>query len=227
MPENGWMTYAVTPVARIGVVDDHEQIIRGLRATLDEQADLKMVVGTGTVGELLDECAKGTEVDLVLLDLRLDDGSSPLANINALTEAGIPTLVYTSADEVYLVRQAASAGVLGVVRKNARESELLEAIRGALAGDVAPGIDWAAAIESDRTFVSLPPQQRRVLELYAAGESGDRVAREIGISPQTVTDYVNRIRVRYREAGRPAPTKTDLYKRAVEDGLLPIPRQPR
>ena len=58
MPENGRMTYSVAPVARISVIDDHEQIIRGLRATLDEQADLKMVVGTGTVGELLDECAR-------------------------------------------------------------------------------------------------------------------------------------------------------------------------
>ena len=66
------------------------------------------------------------------------------------------------------MRQAASAGVLGVVRKNARESELRSDTR-CVGRRCRSRIDWAAAIESDRTFVSLSPQLRRVLELYAAG----------------------------------------------------------
>ncbi|MFJ7624450.1 DNA-binding response regulator, partial [Rhodococcus erythropolis] len=44
-------------------------------------------------------------------------------------------------------------------------------------------------------------------------------------APQTVNDYLQRIRQKYAAAGRPAPTKTDLYKRAVEDGVLPIPER--
>ncbi|MXP20101.1 response regulator [Gordonia sp. HNM0687] len=207
---------------RIGVVDDHEQIVRGLRATLDEQPDMELVAGAGTVSALL---ATTTDIDLVLLDLRLGDGTSSIANIETLRAAGVPALVYTSGDEMYMVRQAASAGVMGVVRKNAREGELLDAMRCALSGDTVPGIDWAAAIDSDPGFVDLSPQLRRVLELYAAGESSARVAREMNISTETVTDYVNRIRGRYNTAGRPAPTKTDLYKRAIEDGWLPIPRR--
>ncbi|WP_124710309.1 response regulator [Gordonia insulae] len=207
---------------RIGVVDDHEQIVRGMRATLDEQTDMDLVVGAGTVADLL---AVTDDLDLVLLDLRLDDGTSPITNIETLQQAEIPTLVYTSGDDVYLVRQAASAGVLGVVRKNSPVSELLDAMRQALAGDTVPGIDWAAAIDSDAGFVELSPQLRRVLELYAAGEPTSRVATELDISAETVTDYVNRIRRRYSSVGRPAPTKTDLYKRAIEDGWLPIPRR--
>jgi DNA-binding NarL/FixJ family response regulator len=216
------MTEPPPRVWRIGVVDDHEQIVRGLRATLDEQSDMELVAGAGTVNTLL---AMATELDLVLLDLRLGDGTSPIANIEALRAAGIPVLVYTSGDEMFMVRQAASAGVMGVVRKNAREAELLDAMRRALSGDTVPSIDWAAAIDSDPGFVDLSPQLRRVLELYAAGESSARVARELNISTETVTDYVNRIRGRYNTAGRPAPTKTDLYKRAIEDGWLPIPRR--
>ncbi|MGV9709555.1 response regulator [Gordonia sp. NPDC003424] len=216
------MTECPARVWRVGVVDDHEQIVRGLRATLDDQSDMELAAGAGTVSDLL---AVTTDLDLVLLDLRLDDGTSPITNIETLEQSGIPTLVYTSGDEMYLVRQAASAGVLGVVRKNVRETELLAAIRQALAGDTVPGIDWAAAIDSDIGFVDLSPQLRRVLELYAAGESSARVARELDISAETVSDYVNRIRNRYSTAGRPAPTKTDLYKRAIEDGWLPIPRR--
>ncbi|GAB91029.1 response regulator [Gordonia rhizosphera] len=207
---------------RIGVVDDHEQIVRGLRATLDDQPDMELVAGAETVAALL---AVTCDLDLALLDLRLGDGTSPITNIETLRQADIPTLVYTSGDEMFLVRQAASAGVMGVVRKNAREEELLAAMRRALSGDTVPGIDWAAAIDSDPGLVDLSPQLRRVLELYAAGESSARVARELDISAETVTDYVNRIRSRYTTAGRPAPTKTDLYKRAIEDGWLPIPRR--
>ncbi|GAB41273.1 MULTISPECIES: response regulator [Gordonia] len=210
--------------ARIGVVDDHEQIVRGLRATFAEHDGVELVAGADTVAGLL---AVTTELDLVLLDLRLDDGTTPLTNIAALTDAGIPVLVYTSGDELYLVRQAASAGVLGVIRKNAREAELLDGIAQALDGNTVANIDWAAAIDSDEEFVDLPPQLRRVLELYAAGESNARVSAELHLSAETVADYVSRIRLRYQAVGRPSPTKTDLYKRAIEDGWLPIPRRLR
>ncbi|NMO05088.1 response regulator transcription factor [Gordonia sp. TBRC 11910] len=212
------------PNTRIGIVDDHDQIVRGIRATFDDQPDLDLVAAAGTVAELL---ALTKNLALVLLDLRLGDDSTPTDNIAQLSAHHIPILVYTSGDELFLVREAASAGVLGVVRKNSREEELLSSIREALRGNVVPSIDWAAAIDSDDGFVDLSPQQRRVLQLYAAGESQSRVARELGISSDTVTDYVNRIRARYTAVGRPAPTKTDLLKRAIEDGWLPMPRRRR
>ncbi|MEP9415111.1 response regulator [Gordonia sp. VNQ95] len=209
---------------RIGVVDDHEQIVRGLRATFDECVDLDVVAGADTVDALLTQT---TDLDLVLLDLRLGDGSTPTSNISALHAVGLPILIYTSGDEPFLIRQAASEGVLGVIRKNVREKDLVDGIRHALAGNTVAGIDWASAIVSDHEFVSLSPRQRRVLELYAAGESTARVAEELNLSPETVTEYVNRIRARYAEAGRPARTKPDLLKRAIEDGWVPIPRRRR
>lgn len=49
-----------------------------------------------------------------------------------------------------------------------------------------------------------------------------------GLSEQTVNDYLGRIRRSTPTAKPPGPTKTDLYKRAVEDGWLPVPeRNPR
>lgn len=66
--------------------------------------------------------------------------------------------------------------------------------------------------------MGLSERQREVLALYASGEKADRVARMTGLSVGTVNDYLRRIRTKYREAGRPAETKIDLYRRAVEDG---------
>lgn len=207
---------------RVGVVDDHESIIEGLRAFLSMSQTVEVVAGAATVADLL---AITYDLDLAVLDLRLGDGSTPADNIAALDSAGIATLVYTSGDEPYLVRQAAAAGTLGVVRKSAPRDEVRRAVETAAAGDAVPTMDWAAALDSDPAFVDLPPRLRDVLELYASGGSGTHVARVTGLSVETVNEYVERIRRKYHDAHRDAPTKTDLYKRAVEDGWLPMPRR--
>lgn len=204
------------------MVDDHHSLVRGLRTLIDEQPDMELAAAAGTVTELL---AHAIPLDLAVLDLRLEDGSSPRTNVELLRAAGIPTLVYTSGDEPYLVQMAASAGVLGVLRKNVGEIEFLDAVRHAASGVAVPTIDWAAAIDADPGFVDLSPQLRRVLVLYAAGASTAAVAKSLGLSTDTISDYVDRIRRKYIAAGRPAPTKTDLYKRAIEDGWIPIPRR--
>jgi len=47
------------------------------------------------------------------------------------------------------------------------------------------------------------------------------VAGQLGIANSTAREYLDRVRVKYVEIGRPAPTKLDLLRRAVEDGILP------
>jgi len=211
-------------VRRIGLVEDHESVALGFAAMLADQPDLELVGTAPTVSGLLEQV---TDLDLAVLDLRLSDGSSPKSNVEQLRAAGLETLVFTGAENPYLLRSAARAGVLGVVRKSEPAAVVIEAIRVATAGGQVASTEWAAAIDGDPELddVGLSPRQLEVLELYASGEKLDRVARLTGLAPQTVNDYLQRIRQKYAEAGRPAPTKTDLYKRAVEDGWLPMPER--
>lgn len=213
------------PVRRIGLVEDHESVALGFAAMLADQSDIELVCTATTVGGLLAQC---TELDLAVLDLRLSDGSSPKSNVEQLRAAGLETLVFTGAENPYLLRSAARAGVLGVVRKSEPSAVVVDAIRVAASGGQVASTEWAAAIDGDPELVDvgLSPRQLEVLELYASGEKLDRVAKLTNLAPQTVSDYLQRIRQKYVEAGRPAPTKTDLYKRAVEDGWLPIPERP-
>jgi len=83
--------------------------------------------------------------------------------------------------------------------------------------------DWAAALNGDRSFVdaALTPRESEVLALYASGETADRVADALFVSRDTVLDHIRRIRSRYAAVDRAAPTKVDLFRRAVEDGLVP------
>lgn len=198
----------------------------GLATLLADDNDLELAAVADTVPGLL---AQTTDLDLAVLDLRLSDGSTPRSNVDALAEHGIQTLVYTCGEDPYLVRAAAKAGVLGIVLKSGPSADTLDAIRRAALGNPVPTQDWAAAIDGDPALreVGLTPRQLDVLALYANGEKASTVARMTGLAEQTVVDYLGRIRKRYAEAGRPAPTKTDLYKRALEDGWLPRPEQPR
>ena len=63
-------------------------------------------------------------------------------------------------------------------------------------------------------------REAEVLRLYAAGLPLRVVAEHLHIAEDTAKEYLGRVRLKYAEAGRPAPTKTDLYRRAFEDGHL-------
>lgn len=209
---------------RIGVVEDHESVVIGLEAMLSGHPNLTIAASAPTVPDLL---GSGQQLDLVILDLRLADGSSPKSNVEQLRDAGLEALVFTSAEDPYLVRLAAKAGVLGVLRKSEPTATVIAAIDAAANGEQVVTTEWAAAIDGDPGLhdVGLSPRQRDVLALYASGEKAARVASLTGLAPHTVNDYLARIRAKYAEAGRPARTKTDLYKRAVEDGWLPVPKR--
>ena len=219
------MDRMVDEVLTVALVDDHEVVQLGLRSALASEPDIDLVWAGATVTEWL---ASGIRPHLLLLDLRLADGSSPQANVDAVVAEGIPVLAFTAAENPFHIRQAARAGVSGVLRKSEPAEVIVSAIRQAAAGGTVPGLDWAAALDSDPQLsqVGLSPRQQEVLALYASGADAATVARVLGIQPGTVPDYVSRIRYKYADAGRPARSKMDLYKRAIEDGYLPMPGAP-
>ncbi len=210
---------AVRTTIRIGFVDDHEAVRLGVESIAAATADIDVTVSVASVDELIPHL---DQVDVVLLDLRLSDGATVSDNIERLVAKGARVLAFTAADRPTELRAAARAGVLGVVRKTAPTATLLEAIRAAARDEVVPTTDWAAALDSDPALaaVRLSEKERHVLALYASGEKLTAVANQSGLSTHTVAEYVRRIRAKYAAVGRPAHTKVDLYRRAVEDGIV-------
>lgn len=215
-------TEATAAVLRIAHVDDHETVQLGLASLLADQPDLELVTSVSTVDTLLDQLPT---IDLVILDIRLSDGSTVERNLGLLRAYETRVLAFTAADNPSELRAASRAGVLGIVRKSESREVILEAIRGAARGATVPSTEWAAALDADPLLGSagLSPKEREVLALYAAGDKSVTVAHRAGLSAATVAEYVRRIRHKYAMVGRPAHTKVDLYKRAVEDGILPSP----
>jgi two-component system nitrate/nitrite response regulator NarL len=63
-------------------------------------------------------------------------------------------------------------------------------------------------------------QETRVLLGYVSGLKLETAARRAGVRPCTAKQYLDRVRRKYSEVGRPARTKLELATRAREDGLL-------
>jgi DNA-binding NarL/FixJ family response regulator len=206
----------------IALVEDHALIALGFRDLVASAADLRLV---GMVTTVEDLGAITEPIDLVVLDLRLNDGTSPADNVAAVHHRGSHVLIYTGAEDRRLIQQAARSGALGLIRKSAEPEVLLDAIRTAASGREVFGADWAAAIDSDDELqdARLSPREQEVLSLYASGETAISVAQRTGLARETVADYVTRIRKKYAEAGRPAHSRVDLFRRALEDGLLEGP----
>jgi DNA-binding NarL/FixJ family response regulator len=207
-----------TPI-RIAHVEDHEVVSIGFSEVIAAIDDIHLATVARSLTEL---DLQNHDLDLVVLDLRLDDGSTPADNIGALRAANIEVLVLTAGENARHVREAARAGARGIIRKSEPMHVLVDAIRRAAAGETVATTDWAAAIDADVALpdAGLSPREREILALYASGEKAQTVAELTGLSRDTITDYIGRIRAKYARVGRFAQTKVDLHVRAVEDGVL-------
>lgn len=209
-----------TPV-RVAVVDDHESVRLGLKAAFID-AGYDFVIAAPTVTDLV-AGLDGREVDVVVLDLSLGDGSTVTDNVKRVQATGAAVLVHSIADRVAYVREALAAGAAGVIPKSSATSTVLAAAATVARGEVLNNLEWATAIDADRDFAKaqLGRREREILHLYASGLPLKLAAQQLGIGYSTAREYLDRIRVKYVEVGRPAPTKVDLLRRAVEDGILP------
>ncbi|KQP97688.1 MULTISPECIES: response regulator transcription factor [unclassified Rathayibacter] len=206
---------------RVAIVDDHESVRLGVAAAI-ESAGMHVVAAAETV-EALEVVLGGTEIEVLVLDLSLNDGSSITANVKWGQVRGSAVLVHSIADRVVAVREALAAGAAGVIPKSSPMSIVIAAIRTVARGEVLNNLEWASAIDADDDFARavLGRRERDVLHLYASGLPLKLVAERLQISVSTAKEYLDRIRDKYVEIGRPAPTKVDLLRRAVEDGILP------
>ncbi|RFA08415.1 LuxR family transcriptional regulator [Subtercola boreus] len=206
----------------VGIVDDHESVLLGIRAACIEAG--YEVVGTGATMDALLLALAGRRVGVIVMDLSLGDGSRITDNVLRARAAGAAVLVHSIADRAASIREALAAGAAGVIPKTSAMAVVMAAIASVARGDVLNNLEWASAIDADQEFAKaqLGPREQHVLHLYASGLPLKAVAAQLGIAPSTAREYLDRVRAKYVEVGRPAPTKVDLLRRAVEDGILAI-----
>jgi FixJ family two-component response regulator len=158
----------------------------------------------------------------VLLDVRMP-GMGGLNVQEELRRRGIdlPLIFVSGHADVPIVVRAFRAGAVDFIEKPYNEQLLLDSVQQALASRVQPPPAEAGRLAEVRACLDqLTPRERDVLRLYAAGLPLKAVAERLGVAYSTAKENITRVRVKYVEVGRPAPTKVDLLRRAMEDGLV-------
>jgi DNA-binding NarL/FixJ family response regulator len=211
-------------MTRVALIDDHESVRLGLEAACARATTKDVVFSGSTVTEYLKWRASSAAppADVVVLDLTLGDGTTVTENVRRLVMDGSSVIIHSVADRPAAVREALAAGAAGVVSKSSRIDDVIAAVRTVARGEPLNNVEWASAVEGDREFADaqLSAREREVLRLYAAGLPLKVVADRLGVAYSTAKENITRVRVKYVEVGRPAPTKVDLLRRAMEDGIL-------
>lgn len=187
-------------MVRIMVVDDHEVVRFGLKSLLARHKDWEIVAEAGTVVDAIAQAAAHNP-DIVVLDIRLEDGSG----IDACREIvkqrpHTKVIVLTSFAEDELLFNAISAGAAGYVLKQVGNDDLVRAIETVLRGDsmLDPSVTgqvFARLRETNRSeaFTDLTDRELRVLALIAQGKTNREIAHTLHLGEGTVRNYVSSI----------------------------------
>lgn len=199
----------------VGIVDDHPVVIEGVQTWL--AADPRIRVAH--VAETVEAVPDG--LDVLILDLNLG-GRLVLDELAGLAARAQRVITFSQFTEREMVLAALEAGACEFVAKNEGRGHLLAAVICA-AGDrpyVTPTAAGVLASCPRPDSVALSERERTALLWWFQSMSKASVARRMGVSAHTVEMYIRRARVKYAQAGRPAPTKADMLARAIEDGLV-------
>lgn len=206
---------------RVLLADDHALLLDAFRRSLEPRFN---VVGTVTDGTALVAEARRLEPDLVVLDVSMPgiDGLEAARRLRGEVPAA-RVVFLTVHDEPEMAAEAFRLGAFGYVLKTAALSELVAALRAALAGrrhlsaDIAGG-DPAALPLPPATAASpgdlLTPRELEVLRLLASGLSMKEAGAALGIAPRTVAFHKYRM---METLG--VKTSAELVRYAVQNRL--------
>ena len=183
---------------RVAIIDNDKLVPAGLRALLAEAGDIELIHTATTVSEHL---SAAPDADVVLLDLRLEDGTEAASNVVRLRRHGVRVLVFSVHGDRRHVRATVCAGAGGYLVKDDDAVKLAEAIRSVHSGQPALTAELMSIINDDPPELS--PQEARTLYLYGTGSTLAATARRMNVTIPTVRSYLTRIRAKWAAIDEP------------------------
>jgi DNA-binding NarL/FixJ family response regulator len=210
--------------------DDHALIRRGIRDTLSDAPDIRVLGEAGDYGELrqlmrklLAEPGRTTPCDVLVLDINLP-GRSGLDVLHALKEEGsaVKVLVVSMYPEDQYAIRALKAGAFGYVNKGGDPQLLVEAVRTVAQRRkyVTPEIaqmlvESLTAPDTEHPHHKLSDRELQTLVMIASGKRLADIAQELTLSPKTVSVYRARVLEKLQLANN-----AELTVYAIRAGLV-------
>ncbi len=184
------------------IIDDHQLIIDGLKALLQDERDIEFAGGANSMNEAL-AFIKENQVDVVLADINMPGGSGveTTKRIKELYPA-VKVLALTMHEDAGMVSQMAEAGASGYILKRTNMNEVLEAIRTVSENGSYLGRD-VQSILMENFRISQPQngladqngparlsvREKEILNLIAREYSNLEIANKLFISERTVETH--------------------------------------
>ncbi|MBI5926559.1 MAG: response regulator transcription factor [Aquabacterium sp.] len=211
------------------LVDDHALFRTGLGMMLSQNWPQSRVTQATTLTQARAVLAQ-EQPDLILLDVHLPDGHSlmDLPTLRALAP-DCPVLMMSAEVNGQQILQARQAGVTGFLPKVASASEVLEAVRSALGGQMSyaavpyevlsqaggEGDTPAAVMEVAEAELRLNDRQLNILRYLGRGTPNKAIARQMGMNESEV-----RAEVSWLTEWLGATSREQAHAEAVARGLL-------
>ena len=203
---------------RVGVLDARDVVRAGTAALLDGRRGIVVLADLACSDSL--RSWRGP-LDVVILNAQLGAVESIADAVSAAQDLGARVIALAEHGTPPVVRAASAAGATGLLLLGAAPSTFVDAVVATARGEVWSFTVWGEEPRSGAVGdARLTRVEQHVLALYAGGLKADAVASAVGLSASTVTTYVSRIRRKYERVGRVASSRVDLFRLAVEDGVL-------
>lgn len=212
------------------IADDHAIVRSGLSFLIDAQEDMK-VVGTAADGFEVTYLVERLQPDVVLMDLSMPPGENGLSATKKIKKAFPPiqVLILTMHDDEEYLYHAFKSGATGYILKNAKDDELLHAIRAVMKGE--RYIHSKVSTKMVREHIESPEQdpgivdsyyllsnrEQEVLPLVALGYGNKEIADKLFISVKTVEAHKANMMSKLGLTTRP-----ELVQYAIKKNLIDL-----
>lgn len=186
---------------RVFLLDDHEIVRAGLRSLLEGEDGFEVVGEAANTAEALDRIPP-TRPDVAILDVRLPDGSGiEVCREIRSNSPEIACVMLTSYADDEALFAAVMAGAAGYILKQVGATSLVEDIRRVAAGHslLDPALTQRVLERlqdpsgENPLLASLTPQEHRILDLVAEGQTNRQIAATLYLAEKTVKNYVSNL----------------------------------
>jgi two-component system, NarL family, response regulator len=200
---------------RVLIVDDHSIVRRGLATIINHDPEMT-VIAQAEDGQQAIDLYREHQPDVTLMDLRMPGvgGVEAITTICAeFKQARIAVLTtYDGDEDIY---RGLQAGAQGYLLKDAKPSELLNAIRMIHNGQKYISPPVGAKLLQRMSTPELSGREVNVLQLMAQGMSNQEIGTALGVGESTIKSHVNHI---LRKLG--VNDRTQAVITAVKRGLI-------
>jgi two-component system response regulator NreC len=209
----------------IVLADDHAVVRRGLRLVLEGEDGFEVVAEAGTTDDAV-RLIKAHRPAVAVLDLNMPGSMASSLDALPTLAAEAPAtriVVLTMQEDPQYARQALAAGANAYVLKEGADTELVEAVRRAAAGEVYLNPQLGARIAAAPPAPNGPPddlteREVQILRLIALGHTNTEIGEQLFLSVRTVESHRAHVQQKLRRTSR-----AELVRYALDHGLLDDP----